>query len=378
MTALQWTLLMASTLTIMAGATISPALPAMATHFDGTAHLDWLIRLLLTIPSLAIVLCSPIAGWLLDRFNRTHLLIAGAMLYVVAGTSGLWLDSLPALLVGRALLGVSVALVMTAATTLIGALFDGEERARFMGTQAAAMSLGGVVFLAAGGLLGELSWRGPFALYLGAIAVVVMAIKYLPRDTRPVRLQGQATDPLPVKLMTLLMTLNMLAMAVFYLIPVQLPFYLASAGLTAPAAAGGVMSAMTVMAAIASLNYGRLAKRLSPMGIFVIGFAWYGLCIGAIGLADHWIGISAAVIASGLALGLLMPNAMGWLNRATPPSRRGQANGLLVMSMFLGHFLSPFASVPIVASVGYSAVYLAGGAVCALVVLTLLILPNPE
>jgi len=150
--------LLVSSLTVMAGATIAPALPSMQAHFAEVKQAGLLIRLVLTLPALFIVLAAPIAGWFLDRNGRLRLLIPAMVLYGIAGSSGLYLDTIGSILAGRALLGVAVAGIMTAATTLVADYYEGQARAQFMGWQAAFMSFGGVVFLTAGG--GSPSWAG--------------------------------------------------------------------------------------------------------------------------------------------------------------------------------------------------------------------------
>ena len=80
-------LLFAATITIMAGATISPSLPAMAAHFGPGSELG--VRLLLTITALAIAFAAPLAGWLSDRAGRVRVLWASVALHVAAGGAGL-------------------------------------------------------------------------------------------------------------------------------------------------------------------------------------------------------------------------------------------------------------------------------------------------
>ena len=55
----QLTLLLLSTLTIMSGATIAPALPAMQAHFADAPNAAFLVKLSLTIVGLAIALTAP-------------------------------------------------------------------------------------------------------------------------------------------------------------------------------------------------------------------------------------------------------------------------------------------------------------------------------
>ncbi|HHP7243970.1 MAG TPA: hypothetical protein ACFE0H_04710 [Elainellaceae cyanobacterium] len=66
------TLLLLSTLTVMAGATIAPSLPSMQAVFADTANVEYLVRLVLTIPALFIALGAPIVDVLIDRLGRNR------------------------------------------------------------------------------------------------------------------------------------------------------------------------------------------------------------------------------------------------------------------------------------------------------------------
>ena len=224
------TLLLVSTLTVMSGATISPSLPAMQDYFSEVENAEFWVRLVLTIPALLIVVGSPIAGQLVDSIGRKPLLIGSAVLYGLGGASGYLLDSLFAILVGRALLGLAVAGVMVSATTLIADYYQGDTRANFMGLQAAFMGFGGVVFLSAGGYLADLDWRLPFLIYLFAwilLPFVVLSL-YEPKSTRETENShvDRNLSSLPIKLLVLIYGSILVMQIVFYLIPVQLPFYL--------------------------------------------------------------------------------------------------------------------------------------------------------
>jgi MFS family permease len=160
------TLLLVSTLTVMAGATIAPSLPKMQEHFDSVANSEYLVRLALTMPAFFIALGAPFVGMLIDRLGRKPLLLIALILYGLAGSSGLILNDLGSILVGRAFLGISVGGIMTTATTLVADYYLGTARAQFLGLQSAFMGLGGVFFLSLGGFIADFNWRYPFAIYL--------------------------------------------------------------------------------------------------------------------------------------------------------------------------------------------------------------------
>ncbi len=201
------TLLLASTLTVMSGATIAPSLPAMQTHFSDVANSEFWVRLILTVPALFIVIGSPIAGQLVDKIGRKPLLLGSAILYGFAGSSGFLLNSVFTILVGRAFLGLAVAGVMVSATTLIADYYRGDTRANFMGLQAAFMGFGGVVFLSVGGFIADLNWRFPFLIYLFSWLLIPGILFAL---YEPLRVNANVADTtvptakLPVKLLMLI------------------------------------------------------------------------------------------------------------------------------------------------------------------------------
>jgi MFS family permease len=161
----KWVLLLSSTLTVMSGATIAASLPQMAAVFKSNPNALLLSKLVLTLPAIFIALSAPIFGKLSDTFGRVKILNFCLLLYAISGVSGYFLTDLYAILVGRAFLGISVGGISTMAITLAGDLFKNEEREKFIGMQAAFMSLGGVVFIALGGFLAQQNWRLPFLIY---------------------------------------------------------------------------------------------------------------------------------------------------------------------------------------------------------------------
>jgi MFS family permease len=62
-------------MTVMAGATISPALPKIKVFFQSQADVEFWVKLLLTMPALFTAISAPISGVIIDRFRRKPLLI---------------------------------------------------------------------------------------------------------------------------------------------------------------------------------------------------------------------------------------------------------------------------------------------------------------
>lgn len=356
-------LLTASSLTVMAGATIAPALPSMRAHFGDADPSGLLVRLVLTLPALVIAIVAPFAGYLVDRFGRRSLLATAIVLYAVAGGSGLMLTSLPAILAGRALLGLAVAFIMTAATALIADIYLGAERARFMGLQASCMALGGVVFLVLGGTLADLSWRAPFFVYLLALGVLpgVMMLHEPARETSTTA-DGRPDVAIPVRLLAGLCAIAFTGMLAFYMVPTQVPFLIERQVGAGGLATGAALATATLTAACASFVYGRLRARAGHITITALLFAVMGVGYVITGLATSYVTLVAALAVVGIGAGLIMPNLNVWLSAAVPPAVRGRALGGLTTAVFLGQFISPIASQPVALRFGLPAAFVAAGA----------------
>ena len=361
------TLLFVSTLTIMSGATISASLPGIAARFADVENVALLSRLVLTLPAVFIALFSPAAGFLVDRFGRKPLLTVSLALFAIAGASGLVLDTLPGLLVGRAVLGLAVGGIMTATTALVGDFFQGPARDRYMGLQQAFVGVGGTLFLTGGGFLAEVHWRGPFLIYTVAILLVPAALALLPepRRARPASLAtGEgALDGHATALLALLFLAAAVNMIAFYMIPTQLPFYLGSLGFSAPSLAGTAIGAGQLVGVVSALAFAPFRRLAGIMGVFGLGFVSAGLSFLLLSSAESYAGVLAAMAVSGVCMGTIMPNFAAAAMLLAPPARRGRVSGLLVSSIFAGQFLSPLVSQPLIAASGYDGAYAIVGSV---------------
>ncbi|HEY9648732.1 MAG TPA: MFS transporter [Chroococcidiopsis sp.] len=359
------TLLLSSSLTVMAGATIAPSLPAMRDHFAATPNADYWVRLVLTAPALFIALGAPIVGTLIDRFGRKPLLAIAMVVYGVAGCSGAVLNDLGLILGGRVLLGLSVAGIMTTATALIADYYIGSDRAQFLGLQSAFMGLGGVVFLSLGGFLADLNWRSPFLIYALALLIVPLVIAILPEPEPATNMPaqpGEQSPSFPWRVAGMTYGAALLSQVVFYLIPVQLPFYLKALANTNASQSGLAIALATLFSAASAIAYRSIKTRLSFMGIYAVAFLAMAVGYLVISLSLSYAMVLVGLAIAGAGLGLLMPNMNVCLTSVTPGSQRGRVLGGLTTAFFLGQFLSPILSQPLSGAVGLDLTYrLSGG-----------------
>lgn len=351
--------LVVSSLTIMANATIAPSLPGLADHFGGTPEIVALSALALSLPSLSIVVSASAFGWLADRVDPLRVLLAALVLYALAGASGALAPSIGALLAGRLLLGVGVAGTMTVATMLAGSLWAGTARERFMGRQFAATSIAGVMILLGGGFLAELDWRAPFAVYLAALPVAAFAWVAL-RGAMPARGSGAgrpAPSAFPWRAFSGIGALALFTMMMFYLVPTSLPFHLGEIGIGAPSAAGIAIAAVTLAGIPGALAFGRIRARLAPLTIMAVSFALIGAGFAAIAAAGSLGATIVGTLLVGAGLGPAFPNLTSWLMASVAPDARGRVSGAFTVAVFGGQFLSPIVGSAVASRVGLAGTF---------------------
>lgn len=348
------TLLITSSLTIMAGAIIAPALPEMSAYFNGQAA-EVYIKLLLTIPAIGIVLFSSLIGSIADKWGRKPVLLLSLLLFGLSGTSGIWIDNLYVLLASRFMLGIAVAGIMNAATAMVGDYFDPQARSKFLGLQASFMSIGGILFLNIGGILAEWSWRGPFYLYALSFLIMLLVWTKLPVISGARVALDRQENRLPpnlLKIVYVVFIMGFLGMVFFYLIPVQIPYLLKVSYGSSNTLIGFAISLATLTGALASFNYTRVAAYFSTTKIYGLSFLFLGAGYFLIATSGSVLMTMAGLAISGIGTGLMMPNGNLILLSILPDQVKGKWLGGLTTAIFLGQFLSPIIVSPIVS--GYS------------------------
>ncbi|MEU3372383.1 MFS transporter [Streptomyces sp. NPDC006660] len=351
------TLVLVGTLTIMAGATVAPAIPGIREAFADSANVDLLARMITTTHALAIVLFSPLAGRVVERLGRKRALITGLFAFGIGGSSGAYLPDLYSLLVGRAVLGIGVSLIMTSSMAMIADLYEGADRQRLLGRQAAAGSFGGVVLLLGGGALAGLDWRVVFLIYLLGGLLLVPALMFLPggrtiaapREPGAPRPTGSRKVPGGIVAALAAMLLGQVA---FYSVPVQVPFLVEDHFDAPSVVAGGVMAVQTFTTGMVAMRFAFFRRLAGEFTLAALSFLAIGIGYLILAVAPNIAVLVVALLVMGTGLGFLMPNLNNWVLAEAPAEVRARYAGLLTTALFLGQFLAPVITQPIVSALG--------------------------
>ena len=356
-----------ATLTIMAGSIITPVLNLMR---DGLGIAPSHVGLIITTHGLFMALFSPLMGIIIDRKGVKRVYIAALFLYGIAGGSGLLIDSFWVLLASRACLGIGLAGVFTGIAVLILNMYDGIERDRIMGWRGSAQSFGGVIWPLLGGALGSVSWRLPFAVYMIAIPIGLLAIAAVPEPAA--QHQGGPDSPHSTSVLTLfrkrpvlyiIYGLSFFGSLLLYSIVVFIPQLLEGLGISSTFRIGLFISAMTASGGVTAFVYGKIRSHFSYERIAVMTVILWASALSIISQATASRVIAVGMALFGISQGLLMPTVMVWIGDVVPPPFRGRFSSYLGSFGFIGQFMSPIFFAPVFIQLGFKGVFMTGAGV---------------
>ena len=355
-------ILLGSTLSVMQGALITPALTTIAEHFKDTENIVFLSKLIIALPPIFIALFSPIAGILFEKFGRKKILILSSVLYGIAGSSGFFAENIFHILIGRALLGISIAGLMTGFMIIIGDLFpDKSKMNKFIGLQGALMSFGGVFYLLLGQLMVNISWNLPFLAYLLSILISIGLLLFLKETKSNLVLPFVQNDSKDTIFKNKFAKIHLTAIGVmitYIMVPTQIPFILSEISGTTNPNIGIFISIWILFSSITSLFYSKIRLKLNYNKTFSITFLIWSIGYFILFFANNFVFVIIGLILAGIGNGLAIPNLKAQMLDFAGIEHRTKQSGLLSMSFYLGQFLSPIIVEPFIRYIDIKAPFL--------------------
>lgn len=340
--------------TVLGSTIIAPSLPELQKHFLHIGpSIELLSKLILTLPALFILLFSPLAGLLYEKFSRLKIIYPALIIWSIAGSCGFLLDNIYLLLISRAILGIATAFLMTGVGILLSDYYKGKEREKALAMQSFFMAFSGAIFLILGGYLANLDWRYPFLVYLLGFLIFIFAKIQLfePQNNQNHQTQDQKNSFNFNKFIPVY-ALGIFFMGCFYIAPTQFPFFMIHYLQMQQSSIGISMAVASIAMAFSSLYYQRLHKFFNIYEIFFIALSLLGAGFSIIGLLHNYFSILLGFLLLGLSLGLLNVNNSTWLFNLAKEQERPRAYGFLASSMFAGQFSSPLITQAIVHQIG--------------------------
>ena len=335
-------LILPSFLAIMGGIVLVPILPQMAREYAGTPNLPFLIQTILTIPSLMVVLCSPIAGVLGDRYGRKRLLLGSMLIYSLLGLSPLVLTSIYIVLASRVLLGVVEAAVLVLATTLLGDAFSGIARNRWFGYQIGGGALVAIPLLSLSGYLGQFGWRFSFLIY--GLPLIMFFLVLLIAKERSGRESADDDDigvaaGFPWRHMVVVGAVSLFASISFFVLQLQQGLAITEVGVTSPERIGNLTALASIGAPVGTVLFRFVAHR-RPSFLLCCGFS--GAAVGLLGVAlaptSGWT--VAAIFVGLVGTNIVLPTMLAWAARGLSHAYRARGIGIWQGVFAVGQFVS--------------------------------------
>lgn len=298
-----WAVAFASVIAFMGIGLVDPILPAIAEALQASpTQTSLLFTSYLVITGLAMLITSFVSS----RIGAKKTLLIGLALIVVfaalAGASG----SVEAVIGFRGGWGLGNAFfISTALATIVGAASGGASSAIVL--YEAALGLGIAIGPLLGGLLGSISWRGPFfgtavLMAIGFIAIAVLLKKDEKADRTPTRLSAPLRALGNPSIRLLAFTALFYNMGFFTLLaytPFPLGLDAIGLGLTFFGWGMGVAITSVFVAPLLTARMRRTSALIGALVLLAIDLVAGGLLIGST------VGLIVCIVVGGLMLGVV-------------------------------------------------------------------------
>src|SRR5512146_148644 len=156
-------LLLSISMAAMEMTVVSTAMPTVVGDLGGIHHYSWVFTAYLLTSTVTV----PLYGKLADLYGRKPVLLAGIGVFLVGSMASGLARSIGALIAFRALQGLGAGAMQPTTLTIVGDIYELEERARMQGLFSSVWGVSGLVGPLLGGfIVKSFSWRWVFYLNL--------------------------------------------------------------------------------------------------------------------------------------------------------------------------------------------------------------------
>lgn len=376
----------------LANSMLIPVLPSISRELK-ISSLQ--VSMLITVYAVAAILLIPVAGYLSDRYGRKTIIIPSLIITAIGGAiSGLsaifleqsayWL-----ILLGRLLQGIGAAGAAPIVLPLVGDLFEREQEvSEGLGIIETSNTFGKVLSPIVGAALGMLAWYAPFLAIPLFCAISIVLVAFLveaPKEPKPqVNLKAFVQSIRTVfrekgRWLYAAFLIGGICMFVVF----ALLFYLSST-LEDKYRLDGVWKGAVLAIPLATLCMASYVtgKKIGKDKIRMkwVSFAGSVLLTASVLVIGWWENIVymiAAMVFSGIGIGLLLPCLDAMITEGIEKEKRGTITSFYSSMRFIGVSLGPPA-VSLLAQSGHSVLFATVGGICAVTSLLSLFFIRPR
>ena len=313
-----------------------------------------LVNMILTIPTLFMVIFGIIAGRLSLVMSKKTILCIGIIVFTIGGVLPYLSSDLTSMLVLRAICGAGAGFVLPTYSSLISDFFSGYERVRVLGLSNASGNIILIIVSLVGGIIAVADWHNVFFVYFVGIVLLLLALFNIPktvpdskRETPPVVEQQEKTSNVQTSVTKSAFFLAIVCFAsmsfMFICSVLGSPFILME-GIGDSAFMGICSTMMIITQIIIGFLFSPFVKALKRFSL-TVGLAVYAVGYFLFATTYSQGQTIAAFLVLGLAIGITIPylvttaTALG----IQVPHRQTFIISVVTGGIFIGQFCSAFA-----------------------------------
>ncbi|MFW6305272.1 MAG: MFS transporter [Candidatus Saliniplasma sp.] len=344
------TLLIMGAFGVMGGGLVAPGLPTIGRAFNAP---DEQVGLILSLYTLSAAISLPFIGYFIDSAGRRKVGITCLLIDGITGLAIIFVPNFHLLLLFRFIQGIGIAGLVPVAMTVIGDLFTGENRLRFMGYLSGTISLGAVIIPTIGGSLASIDWRLVFAVY-GLSIFLAISIYFTLPETRPESDPKRTTYNTPLKYArSLVSTLKIkdirnvmvhsfVIYFLLYALVTYLPIYLFKVHGFGELFIGLALSIQGGFAAILASKAGTVARYIdwrkrTSLGFVLTSVSFLLLPLWMIGSYT----VTISFIIYGIGMGIVSPTIYNRVTKLSPTELSGSVIATFNMMKYVGMTSAP-------------------------------------
>jgi ACDE family multidrug resistance protein len=342
-----WAVAFACVVSFMGIGLVDPILKTLAGQLSATpAQVELLFTSYLVVTAVAML----ITGWISSRIGAKRTLIAGLILIVVFAAAAGSTNSIAGIVGFRAGWGLGNALFIATSLAVIVASASGGFAGAIV-LYESALGVGIALGPLIGGLLGNISWRGPFFGVSALMAIALVAtIFFLPKTPKPLRKQRLSEPLAALKHRSLRMTsiVGLLYNWAFFTLLGYSPFLM---GINSPIQLGLVFCGWGILVAVfAVFGAPWLQRRFGTPRTLYVNFILMAIDLAVIAVFYvNPVVVIVCVIIAGAFIGVnntLVTTAV----MSIAPVERPVASATYGFVRFIGGGLAPFVAGLLVAA----------------------------
>lgn len=336
---------------IMGNTLLAPAVPDILDDF-GVGDVG--AGLLIAATSFPGIFLAPVIGILSDRLGRRRVLVPCLATFGGFGIAAALAPTFGFLIVARLGMGIGAAGLINLSVVLIGDYWDGNDRTRLIGRNAAFLTLCLALFPPIGGILTDVaSWRVALAPYGLGLVVAVAAWRILPagRPDASVSISEQLAGIREVirrpEVIVVLIAGALSFVMIFGVFLSTLPLHLEDEFGYSASMRGLFLALPAIPSTIAAFNLQRIRANVETRRLLVGCSLLFATGFALIGAAQIAAVVAVGCIVYGAGEGTLFPTLQDLAVELSPPEHRGAIVAIYVGAARLGQTIGPIGAAAV-------------------------------